>query len=280
MQFIPKRNPRGNNIVSDFLGRQWQEEPVNGYLNIGYNDMPKDELRNILLAEQENLCCYCMRYIYYNSNVDKNCTLEHIIPRAVNDSVVFSSYTNQSNILNENVVLQSVFTTSNVRLQVPPAPHHIAYHNLVASCDGSIWDDPNQPTRRTAQFCNGHRGNEFILPFFYDENVNENIIYDQTGLVYYTEDDDEQTMIDHLNLNYTTLKNIRRVWFFISTSEFNLEQVEAANDEQSRENILTISILGSVQRNFRDDQLVNTFSNELFWGILLQYRWFYDATFQ
>jgi len=280
MQQILKINQTGNTIVSDFLRGQWQGSPVNGYRNIGYNHMPKDALRNILLAEQNNLCCYCMRHIFYTSRENKNCTLEHIIPRAVNDYNTFLRYTNQSDILNENVVIQSVFTASTVMLEIPPAPHHIAYHNLVASCDGSIWDNPNQPTRYTAQFCNGHRGNEFIHPFFYDGHVNENIIYDHTGLVYYTEDDDRQTMINHLNLNYATLKKVRRVWFFISTSEFNLVQVEAANDQLSRQNILTISILDSPLQNFQDDELINTFITDLFWGILLQYRWFYGATFQ
>jgi hypothetical protein len=265
MQFISKTNPEGIRIVSEFLDNQWQDD-ASKYINIDYKKsaFPKSDLRLIIMAEQENLCCYCLKYME-----DKDVTLEHIIPYSTNTQTQLESYF-LVDVLKNNVVLQTDFTSSSIKLSTPPFPHRIAYQNLVASCNGNLVGSDD------SKFCNGYRGDKFIHPFFYLDDINQRVKYNKLGQVYYTEDDDKNTYINSLNLNAKTLKNIRRTWYFLANSEFTLSEIEIAYSEQKRKDILFIAIGASSEKTRLDDSLVGTFLTDTFWNVLLQYKWFFN----
>ncbi len=126
MQFIDKTINQANahNLLTQFLSSRWSAVN-NHYSNIGYNDSEfqptKQNLKSILINEQNQLCCYCMRKLAKDSTT----TLEHIIPRATTTLVDFNNYTHIS-ILHQNVVLQSVFETATM-----PQPHHLSRIKLL-----------------------------------------------------------------------------------------------------------------------------------------------------
>lgn len=275
MESISKSSEEGINLVTNFINENWQEyDDFSGYVNIDYSDLNKTRLREILSEEQNDLCCYCLRNLRNREgelDIGK-ITLEHIIPRSfqnplnTKETEELRRY-NTVDVLGSNVVLQDIFTSSRVRLTTPPFPHKIAYQNLVVACNGCFND-------KVSKFCNGPRKDYYIPPFFYLSNVNEVIVYNKSGLIYYTEDDEEGTYINRLKLNYSLLKQVRRLWYLISISEYTLDDILRANNESQYKEILIIVIEGNLNKVDSDNQL-HFFNKDLFWNFMLEYKWFY-----
>lgn len=275
MKFIDKslNKAEGNLLVDEFLDSRWCDS-TKSYSKIDYSTHPthpfklqlRDALRQLLLTEQKKLCCYCMRSIDDNTT-----TFEHIVPQSTNTEAELSRYTHFP-IIGDNVCLQSVFENATEKRNTPPFPLEIAYENLVASCNGRVND--GIPRDKTPKFCNNKRKNNFIEPLFFVSTIENEIRYKKGGLLLFPLKDayDESISEPNLNLNYDTLKRIRQVWYYIRVE--NIEDIENANTEAERNEILTVNLMGLPQA--KRNQLIADFTTKKFWNILLQYKWFYN----
>ncbi|MBP7257809.1 MAG: hypothetical protein KBA13_12045 [Chitinophagales bacterium] len=266
MKFIDKtlNQINGNNLLNVFLTSRWNNI-TNRYISIGYSNQEfrqnlRPNLKQLLLNEQSNLCCYCMRQI----NNDDTTTLEHIVPQSTSTIAELNQYTHFA-IINDNVCLQSVFDNATTQQNTPPFPLEIAYENLTASCKGDF------PGGATYHICNHKRGSSFVEPLFYASAIETEITYRRAGILFST-NSAYDTSITTLNLNYDSLERIRQVWYHISIE--NLTDIESAVTEEDRNTILTVNLMSLSPA--RRMQLIADFKTETFWNVLLQYKWFYN----
>lgn len=267
MIFVEKNNSRAISLVSKFLNGQWQKLDTK-YVNISYDNLDgstKSSLKQYCLEEQDNVCCYCSKTISI-----AEATLEHIIPRSVCDISNLQEYTKLSNILEENICLQSEFTNSKLQREIPPYPLEIAYHNLLASCDGTVTHNTSKGIT-----CNLSRGNEFLPPF---NLINGSIEYLKDGTIYYVKDSSHLQSYfnkNNLNLNYETLKNIRRIWCVLAKSNVEYEEIESVDDSNINE-FFTIYFECSPEfNNHFDREIGNTYKIvEQFHNTLVPFNYF------
>lgn len=269
MIYLEKTTQEAINFVTNFIDANWLEQNDGSYKyqNIGYPQVknPVNQFRGYFVDEQHGKCCYCCREILNNNSTE----LEHIIPRTKSEIGDFIPYYNLSVILRNNVVPQSVFETSDVQLIKPPFPHHIAYHNIVASCNGRTFESSESFT-----CCNRERGDDFIPPF----NVMPDAInYLPDGTIVYMNDVANRDYFEILNLNKGILNNIRRLWFLFSESQLTLDEILQDNNdvESIREKVVQFGIANSVTPSV-DVKLVQTFSNQGLWDTFIKYSYFLD----
>lgn len=267
MLYVSKTNQDAIDFVSNFLigGYNGAESK---YIGIGYEQIknPVNTFRGFFVSEQNEKCCYCCRSIENSRKTE----LEHIIPRSKNTIEEFQPYYDLSKILQDNVVPQSKFETSNIRLELPPYPHHLAYHNIVASCDGRILESS---VKDNFTCCNRNRKNEFVPPF----NLMESSIeYFPDGTIVYKNDPSRRDYFEILNLDKALLNQIRRLWFLFSKSTLNLADI--LNDKYTEtitEKIVAFAISNSISP-IDDNNLTTTFSITDTWNVFLQYYFFFD----
>jgi 5-methylcytosine-specific restriction endonuclease McrA len=260
MVTLKKDNQEAIDFVSCFIEKQWQETK---YVNIEYDCIDKKAYRKFCLKEQGNVCCYCSRVID-NSN---NTQLEHIIPRDRNlNQDTISRYFSFSKVLEDNVVLQSVFTNSREKLRTPPFPHHIAYQNIVASCNGKTTTSSEDFT-----CCNRNRGNRFIPPFNLMPN---SIVYLNDGSLYYIEDELGDIFINQLNLNKDLLRKIRRIWFLFAKSDVKEDELVNATNEDRIIEVITFYLEINRFKSPSDRNVIDSFKTVDNWSTLMKYRYF------
>ncbi|MEB2778088.1 hypothetical protein SYJ56_22435 [Algoriphagus sp. D3-2-R+10] len=201
MQYIDKSilENRGKTIVNNLLKACWDNDE-NKYKNANYDTLSKDpfktNFKEVLLEEQNNLCCYCMKNLSNNNTT----TLEHIIPHK-SKKEEFDIYNHPN--LNDNVLHMDEFRRDlNI---IPPNkyPHDIAYHNLIASCDSNT-------------HCNHGRGNKPIKVLIYNPNIHDEIEYNRKGHAY-----SEEYLDDLATLGISTNKNLilyRMIWSEIANN--------------------------------------------------------------
>lgn len=268
MRWINKRDKQnrkqGHAIVTKFLKRGW-DKTAGKYVNCHYSDLQGEgSMTHLLLREQGYVCCYCMRAISYK----KHTTLEHVLPRKTkkDDYNTIIHYLNAARYMKRYVKWTD--EPPQYRVKVPPFPHYCAYENLVASCDGSVYDINNpdyQFPSRLHNCCNNIRDKKEIIPMFYLKNINRILIYEYDGELTY--DDKYESTIKAINLEYPTLKLMRRAWAKISRV-YNVEDVKkAVVDKELREVIIDDLLLSSA-----DGYLLK---KDNFWNLLFEYRWFY-----
>ncbi len=258
---VNKDNQAAIDYVSNFINGQWQPE-ANRYINIGYNDIDVSAYRTYCLEEQNNICCYCCRQIDNSRNTE----LEHIIPRAQNiDNTELQRYFDYSNILAQNIVLQRSFRDSATQQATPPFPHHIAYHNIVASCNGRIID--------TSEYlcCNRSRGNDFVPPFNLMPN---SIAYLNDGTLYYVNDEIDNRLINPLNLNKDLLKNIRRIWFLFAKSDVTEDEIMNVTNETEIREIIALNLDVNPSKLSKDGKIIDSFKTLSNWQTLIKYKYF------
>ena len=152
----------GKQIVDELLFDCW-DNVYNIYKNADYLDLSrphyKSRLQDLLLQEQSNLCCYCMKeLVNYHTT-----TLEHIIPHKSKVGI-FSSYLTRDELTN-NVIHRDNFDRYTKVIPLVKYPHDIAYHNLIASCNSNI-------------HCNNYRSDKKIEPLIFDANIETLVEYD------------------------------------------------------------------------------------------------------
>lgn len=245
MQHINKLpNPsEGTIIVDDFLTACWTGEE---YIGANYDQLPKPSLRQFLLVEQKNLCCYCMKSL----NDDHTTTLEHIAPHNCNKTE-FDKYTIP--VIVQNVIHQSLFIRTAQFVAPGLYPHDIAYHNLIVSCNSK-------------SHCNNYRGDRFINCFFYDNLIVEKLEYDQEGNVFSSHYLDDLEIVG-ISIN-PLLILLRKIWFELAKTK---ESVEDVTEDDILEIVAEIAVGERLQRTIND-----------FWGNpskkadLFRYKWFFD----
>jgi hypothetical protein len=256
MEFIDKTKQKleGEAIILEFL-----KEFGGNYLEDLYSEFKnpqKQKLIDLLLKEQNSRCCYCMR----NLNVKKDgITLEHVIPRSVKNKTTFDEYIKSDTVLNEtNVCLESEFLADP---KTPPFPHTIAYQNLIVSCSGKYF-----PSNK-ASHCNSFRGNLDIKPIVLYNTIISDIEYKANGFIIWTKETDDIPTIEKLGLNDDLLRMIRRIWFYASTINNNLLDL----DISQREKFLYKMLADVKDEEF--DMLFN-FAKDTYWELLRKYDYF------
>jgi hypothetical protein len=263
MEFIDKTKLKVDreNIISDFL-----DEFNNNYhknLYSKFKNPRRQEFINLLLEEQNNRCCYCMK----NLDVQKdNISLEHLIPQSIVAKSEFDEYINSETVLNEeNVCLENDFIKS-ANPKVPPFPHTVAYQNLVVSCSGV--DCPSKIKREKPTHCNEFRGKKNITPIVLYKTINDDIEYRDNGFVLWKNETEDFPTIEKLGLNDVTLKMIRHIWLYASDKGINLLNVTTHEKDE-----FLYDLIAEIDSK-EDDILLSFFENEQRWDLLKHYDYF------
>ncbi len=261
---LNKSNQQAIDYVSNFISGQWLENNDGSYeyRNIGYDNINKTIYRAFCLAEQKNVCCYCNREIDNSPQTE----LEHIIPRSVETEEELQLYFMYSNILSENVTLQDDFRRLALKATPPPFPHHIAYQNIVASCNGKTYDTSEEYT-----CCNRNRGNDFVPPI---NLMNNCIAYENDGTIVYLPEIQNRIYLNTLNLNKQKLKDIRRLWFLFSKSNVSIQELINANNEDDYSELITLYIIANPLKSISDNRIADTFQTDFEWSVFIKYSYF------
>lgn len=214
----------------------------------------------VLLPEQDNHCCYCMRRI---DNHADNATIEHIVPESVVSASQINHYfsARSAGLNSGNVCLTNDYVNNGS--VPPPYPHHVAYHNYTVACKD----------------CNSNRSNEVIEPLFLFPGIESEVVYDSlTGEVNWPNDpvySNSQSLsrptLEKIDLNRPLLKAIRAVWFY-AKREGIIPSMDNRND-------LISGAFGEVYSHsvsMKDEDFrayLNLFTEEM-WKRALKYSYF------
>lgn len=144
--------------------------------NHSYNNYAeKDDLREVLLKDQEFLCCYCMRRI--KSPTEEKMKIEHFKP-------------------------YSIYNGTNGKPDLT-----LEYTNLFASCKGGEGGPKN------LHHCDKTKENSEIKLNPTNKSLMDLIKFTANGTIFTDHDDLDKEIDDILNLNIHTLKNARKeIW--------------------------------------------------------------------
>lgn len=160
-------------------------------------------VNSILLPEQANRCCYCMRRMVDHTD---DASIEHIVPQSTTSRADLTRYFSaRSGGLNAaNVCLSQDFINNGS--VAPPYPHHVAYHNYVVAC----------------KRCNSARWHHPIEPIFLFAGIKAEVNYDEyTGEAVwpldpaYSNPNPILPTLEAADVNRSMLKAIRVVWFYV-----------------------------------------------------------------
>lgn len=270
----------GKSQTKVFIDSCWCEE-TNEYNNLIYERSRLRQLEEILVDEQKekgnSYCCYCMRKLFLEA-IDGHCpnvTLEHIVPHQIkefewltnkNDYENFPNLTPSHITICYNGILNEQQRGS--KMTGMPYPHFVSYHNLVASCDGTIMEEDKL---KGSHCCNNNRQEHFVLPVYLKKELAKGIGYDKKGFLDYDDSiyDEKWFDKDHLNLNNSWIVLVRRLWYKISKSEYTDSCIEnARSNKELRQNI--IDDIDSA------NEIMSWIDNDNAWNLLSEYSWFYQ----
>ena len=289
MEFIDKRPflEQEQKMDVEFLKDCYNEETQSFYPSVNsdqsYSNFSSKKYRkgiagweNLLLQEQHDRCCYCMRRLK-NSALN----IEHVIPRnlKVNDTHdEFAKYTENSKWLADNVELDSDFAKRNFKSvqdieKTNKFPHRIALANLLASCNGKFEEVS------TGCCCNNARSNDYLLPLMLMPEVKERIVYDGVSgaVAIYPQDESWAKMLQ--TLNDDTYKEIRILWHKIW--EFNQElDIETVRGYLLKDRIIFFKKIFN-PNNF--ENIPNEYHKYTglpdgdctYWNLLMDFDWFF-----
>lgn len=196
MEFINKFNQtKFHPHYTKFENNKWNLSS-NRYGNYDYDGLYKHNIRNdiksLLIDEQNGLCCYCMK------NLEKNdsSSIEHLYPQNPQIHNVFSNY---------HLTCQETGTFNYSIRQVPTIglenlPHDISYYNLLACC----------------KICNNTRDTKEIRPFIFISDIKTKFSYNDEGNIYSSEYEDEIIKIGLADSYYL---QYRHLWKHIAKTE-------------------------------------------------------------
>lgn len=249
MEYIDKDKSRNkaHELIKSFL--EEQEECSEDLYSTFQGDF-RQRLKEMLLNDSDNRCCYCMRDL-------KATTLEHVIPRSVNNQEGFSKYFEiESKLDKENIILEREFLNNSGN--VPPFPHTVAYENLIPSCSGHL-------ASRGSKSCNNYRGDKFIQPLVFRQGIHNEIKYKINGFVEWIKEEADIPTVISLGLNCPELKAIRRIWYYLSSHNLSC-------DESNKDKVI-YDIITELENEDMLDMLIN-FTNVEYWRLLSQYTYF------
>ena len=281
----------GDQITKDYLYNVCRNPDDGRYRNIYYrhdrhlyfNGIYRTRMIDVLLAEQNALCCYCLRKLDRNSSREQPgaVTIEHIIPQCYSQANCerITEYRNAPNLSEQDVVLTDRFEAPETPQNMPPYPHNVAYRNFAASCNGNFPTGPKL-------CCNHKRGNAFVYPVFFHETCRDLVKYKENGMVepmpsihmYKIKE-----MIDNTNLNNDTLKSIRSVWYLIRNIELNV--IRSCTTSETRHRLLSSISDDEIRRStgknnaidlLRARQQINKYIEDGYWNTLMLYDKFHE----
>lgn len=246
MEFIAKLN--SEKCFPHYLLFETKSWNITELRYFGYNfdgfSLIKSDIRDILIQEQNKLCCYCQKELKFDSTT----TFEHIIPQNPKDGFDFLAY----NIpcIDANIFSRNSRTIPNYQLD--NLPHDISYYNILGCC----------------RKCNSQRGNDDVTPFVFDKDVKQKIHYDDDGNIFSSEYFKEVAIIGLASDYY--LKN-RKIWKQLKL-EFGGKKLPLNNDEL----IKKIKLIGAGFYNDDKDLFyLNLLSDESAVHDVLMYNYFY-----
>lgn len=254
MEYIDKNKSRekAHKLIKEFLKECFdKQEDCSADLYSVLNGNFKNDLKNILLKDSDNRCCYCMRDL-------KGPTLEHVIPQKVKNKEEFDKYFEMDSRLDkENIILESEFIIN--PKETPPFPHTVAYENLIPSCFGTFASGSSKKS------CNNYRGDKFIQPLIFRENIHNEIKYKIDGSIVWSEDRaDVFPTVNILGLNCLELKAIRRIWYYLASHNLSCDE---SNKDRVINDIITIT-------EPQEHGMLLNFKNKEYWNLLSQYTYF------
>ncbi len=250
----------------DYSG-SFSSKPTNG---ISY----KRQMIDVLLRNQSNHCCYCMRRIDSVDDVD----VEHIIPQSTRNIDV-DYYRTAPGLDKDNIILTSEYVHADNQA-CPPYPHTVSYNNLVASCYGTFpkLKDDEVIMSNKGCCCNNVRGNAKAYPVYFLSNISELVIYHKHGGIFakpntnYT--DKVGDVISNAKLGGDSLTSIRQLWYLLKDIPKE-EILKCSNDIKARKNLL-LTVLHQLQVPIAK-KLFNQFEKRDYWNTFLLYDWFHSA---
>lgn len=271
MEYIDKANEvAANVIVDDYL--QWAQSRgktvVNLYADMGrhkYNGVNcKHQLIDtVLLPEQSNRCCYCMRHLQDHSQV----TIEHVIPQSVTDVADMqpyydgrAPYMTSANICETSAYIANGYNGGTAY------PHKVAYHNFAAACAE----------------CNNARGNEQIEPLFFFEGIDGEVEYDEvTGQMDWVNDPVnanplalELPTIEKVGLNSRRLRFTRAILFYLKRNGLTLATISRDQREEVVYNVLGDILNENVAFSEDDLSVLSDMTTDLYWNQISGYDYF------
>lgn len=273
MRYIDKNAKRaeGRNITDKYLVNECRTiDPVTGnirYMNVDYsgsftNRGYKNKLLELGMTLQNKFCCYCLREI----GKKQSATLEHIIPQS---SATADGYNRYNELSEHEIILTSDFVSAHNQ-SCPPYPHTVAWNNLVVSCNGCFPLDNNV----SSHCCNNARSSDFAPPVYYLRDIGSRIVFMQDGTMMAGNGDlhdDVQSTINAAKLNYSALKEIRRLWYLLRNRPYR-EIVKCLYDRDLR--IQTLCSISSME-NLADIRFVYKYLKDEYWEVFMKYHLFY-----
>lgn len=273
MKFIDKslKKCQGEQIVTEFLNcfhdrtgtypgdmfKAFCTEIDDNHQHVRFRKRLVDE---VLIPEQNGLCCYCMRKLSECSKV----TIEHIMPNHATDKAELDKYRTKKTPLDG--LPHSDDFKSQSPIVYPPHPHSIAYQNLILSCDGDLFKENN--TR--ASCCNLKREHAFLPPFVLYSNIADTFIYTADGLAEWTEDpeppESKKNAVKILGLNNSVLRMVRRIWFFCNDNNLY--------PHTDNKEVVINTMMGYLASPEIPEAVINmllNFKRDKYWNLLLEY---------
>ena len=226
---------------------------------------------DILLQEQNGMCCYCMRKLDISE-----VSVEHLVPESfegLDETEEYNFYASLAPQIRKNVITGSRFDNISNRIKIDVdklsrMPHLIAHSNLFSACC----------PKGFGCSCNNHRGNHRVLPMMIMNNTNEWLKYDENGefKLIYPDTEIAKNTISHLDINSSGLKEIRELWYLFSRKKIYLEHdsdIEFKDrDDFIRKalNLDSTTVLPSKYHKYlRSD-------SDFYWKQFLKFNWFYQ----
>lgn len=271
MEYIDKTKLRdeGEAIIDAFLERLQEAGKYPDDLYEAFKsdkdengEYSKDKLIKVLLTEQENRCCYCMKKL--NQEKDE-ITLEHLILNSITERRKYNEYLKRYTVLNAKVCLAKDFINKN-ETNTPPYPHTVAYENLAASCNGKLFSR----TEKIVQCCNLKRENKYMEPIVLYDTIHDEFEYTANGYTIWKNETAMFPTTSILGLNAPVLRMIRRIWLYAKDNQIDLEKTD-------RQKVL-FELLGEfTDKEFAETnnlEILSNFLNDGYWKLLLKYSYF------
>lgn len=263
MKFIDKKNKRNafvtNIVINTFIKEQKKRGNECKYFLLCKTPY-KNILRNFLIKEQQEKCCYCMRKLKY----DDTTTLEHIIPKGANHTEI-NGY-----LLAYKRIFTQIKHESNLRkFAYPPYPHQIAYGNLCASCKGILKENS-----LSSLCCNCKREHSTITPLIFIPNIERNIEYMKMSGEMILHITDSNRTLDKLGLNNAALKEIRMFWALIAKNK-SMKFIKQNRKYDLLSVVFHVNNLQDLAKNGYGNFAKYFSTNEYYWNLLKDYKWFY-----
>lgn len=261
----------------------------------------------ILIRQQENRCCYCMRRLLpRNPDIAAKLNFEHIVPRNMEGDgrAEFAKYAAISDVIAGNVEYNGVFAAIRLNSKdelagVTKFPHKIALANLMASCNGKRGSmavenvrrqaqkrakDPHAPADNPGCCCNNARHTDFFEPIMLHSERAACVFYDgrsgAMSIIGHKWTAEAKKTWDKIVeiLNDETYKEIRHLWYLISLHfpDFDSDrgmQLGMPERIDLMKQIFEVDDFTNIEERYQKYTGFRI-NNDFYWNLLMDYDWF------